>query len=199
MAESTMTSEFRAKLVFRLRETFQKVFMERLRRGYWSAQGMEVGSGTRLARIYATWPHQARLGANCKIEHGVYFHFDGLYKPGPSIVVGDDCFIGSNCEFNITTRLEIGSDCLIASGTVMVDHNHGMELEDLIRVQKGTSSPITIGKNVWIGAKCIILQGVNIGDGAIIGAGTVITKSVPEHTIVAGVPARVLRTRASAH
>jgi acetyltransferase-like isoleucine patch superfamily enzyme len=81
----------------------------------------------------------------------------------------------------------------------MVDHNHGMELEELIRVQKGTSSPITIGKNVWIGAKCIILQGVNIGDGAIIGAGTVITKSVPEHTIVAGVPARVLRTRASAH
>jgi acetyltransferase-like isoleucine patch superfamily enzyme len=192
-----MISEFKAKLVFRLQETFQKVFKERLRRWYWSAQGMRVGSGTRLARIYATWPHQTLLGANCKIEHGVYFHFDGLYKPGPSIVVGDDCFIGSNCEFNITTCLEIGSDCLIASGTVIVDHNHGLEPEELIRLQKGTSSPITIGKNVWIGANCIILQGVNIGDGAVIGAGTVLTKSVAEHTIVVGVPARVLRTRPS--
>jgi len=194
--KASVTSEFKAKLIFRLRETFHQLLMERFRRWYWCAQGMQVGPGGRLARIYVTWPHQSKIGANCKIEHGVYFHFDGIYGPGPSIVIGDNCFIGSNCEFNITSRLEIGSDCLIASGTVIVDHNHGMEPKKLIRTQKGVSNPVVIGRNVWIGANCVILQGVHIGEGAIIGAGSVLTKHVPSLALEAGVPAKVLKTRA---
>lgn len=58
-------------------------------------------------------------------------------------------------------------------------------------------SPVTIGHDVWIGARAIILDGVNIGHGAVIGAGAVVTKDVPPYTIVAGVPAREVRTRFS--
>jgi acetyltransferase-like isoleucine patch superfamily enzyme len=190
-----MSSIFWAKASFRLRETLSKVTIERVRIIYWLTLGMHIGRAVRLARIYVTWPHQVSLGANCRIEQNVYFHFDGIYQPGPNIILGSNCFVGSHCEFNIASRLEIGTDSLIASGTVIVDHNHGIHLGSLVRSQPAENKPITIGSDVWIGANCVILAGVTIGDGAIIGAGAVVTKNVEPFTIVGGVPAKCIGLR----
>jgi acetyltransferase-like isoleucine patch superfamily enzyme len=183
------------KSTFRLRERCETLMAGKFRLLYWTAQGMKVGRGTALPKLMVTWPHQVSIGKRCRIEHGVYFHYDGICLPGPSIVIGHDCFIGSGCEFNIDSRLTIGNHCLVASGTRFIDHNHGTDIDMLIAKQKCTSVPIVVGQDVWIGANCVVLAGVEIGEGAIVAAGAVVTKSVAPNAIVGGVPARLIRYR----
>ena len=183
------------KSTFRLRERCQTLIAGSLRHLYWTAQGMKVGNDTVLPRIVVTWPHQVSIGKQCRIEHGVYFHYDGICRSGPSIVIGDDCFIGAGCEFNIDSRLTIGNHCLVASGSRFIDHDHGTDTAVLMAKQKCISGPIVVGENVWIGANCVVLAGVKIGDGAIVAAGAVVTRSVASHAIVGGVPARLIKYR----
>ena len=63
--------------------------------------GMKIGKNTVLSHCHLTWPHQVQLGNKCLIEHGVYFHYDGIYSEGPSIVIGNNVFVGNHTEFNI--------------------------------------------------------------------------------------------------
>ncbi len=183
------------KAAFRLRHHFDP--RTPLRRLYWSMMGARFGASTHLSRISITWPHQVRVGAHCNIEDGVAFKYDGFWKPGPSIILGDRVFVGRHCEFNITERLEIGDDCLIAAGVRMVDHDHGIELDRPMNVQACPSAPISVGADAWIGANAVILKGVTVGRGAIIGAGAVVTRSIPDFEIWAGVPARRIGSRLS--
>lgn len=192
---SEAISKLRAKLIFRLRDRCESLLVRPFRRLHWTAMGMRIGRGTSFTSLHVTWPHQVNIGENCRLEHDIYFHFDGIYSPGPSIRIDNDCFIGSACEFNISRQIVIGNDCLIASGCRFVDHNHGTEVGTLMRVQKGNAAPIEIGDDVWIGADAIILAGVTIGAGAIIAAGAVVTRSVPPNAIMAGVPATMRKFR----
>ena len=82
----------------------------------WRLLGMRVGAGTLLPRIHVTWPHQVSLGADCTVEQGAYFKYDGIWASGPRLVIGDHVFIGAGCEFNFKRGITIGSHCLIASG-----------------------------------------------------------------------------------
>jgi acetyltransferase-like isoleucine patch superfamily enzyme len=141
------------------------------------------------------WPHQVWLGDNCRLEPGIYFKFDWYWKTGPSIIVGDRVFIGRAVEFNIQGRIEIGNDCLIASGCIFVDHDHGMDLRQPMRSQPQESHPILIRPNVWIGANAVILKGVEISEGAVIGAGSIVTKSIPPNEIWCGNPAKKMGLR----
>ena len=185
------------KAFFRIRERAGNLILRPVRRAYWSLQGMQIGKGTTFSSIHVTWPHQVRIGKNCRIEHDVYFHFDGIYSPGPTIVIGDDCFIGSGCEFNVTTGIEIGNKVLIASGCRFVDHNHGIAPGLPMGDQPGTAARISVENETWIGANAVILEGVSIGSGAVVAAGAVVTRPVPANAIVGGVPAKVLRYRGS--
>ncbi len=110
-------------------------------------------------------------------------------------MIGDRVFVGRGCEFNICKHLTIGDDSLIASDVKIIDHDHGKSLDSLISRQPAIESPIRIGRDVWIGVNSVILKGVSIGDGAIIGAGSVVTRSVPAGEIWCGVPARKTRDR----
>ena len=156
---------------------------------------MQLGARTEVGRLLVSWPHQVRIGSDCRLRETVSFQFDGICKPGPNIVIGDHCFIGAGCEFNISAGIVLGNDCLIGAGTRFIDHNHAIALERPMRVQACTESAIRIGSDVWLGANCAVLAGVSIGDGAVVGAGAVVTKSVAPFAIVAGVPARVVGSR----
>jgi len=186
------------KALFRIRERVGSLLVRPVRRAYWSLQGMRIGKGTTFSSLHVTWPHQVRIGRNCRIEHDVYFHFDGIYSPGPTIVIGDDCFIGSGCEFNITAGIEIGNKVLIASGCRFVDHNHGIAPGLPMGDQPGTAARISVENEAWIGANAVILEGVSIGTGAVVAAGTMVRQAVPANAIVGGVPAKVLSYRGSA-
>jgi acetyltransferase-like isoleucine patch superfamily enzyme len=150
-----------------------------------------------LPRVRVTWPHQVSLGAECVLEHDLYFKYDGIYAPGPSIVLRDRVFVGFGCEFNVRQRVEIGEDCLIASGCKFIDHDHGSSRLDvpMSRQADGPEAAITLGPDVWLGVNVVVLKGVTIGRGAIVAAGAVVTQSIPEYEIWGGVPARKLRQR----
>lgn len=174
---------------------YQAKLLSFFRKLRYKALGMRVGSGTLIPKLLVTWPHQVQIGAECRIEQLVYFKYDGIWKPGPSIVVGDRVFIGTGCEFNINHGITVGDDGLIASGCRFVDHDHGFEMGVPMNRQSSTGQSIVIGKDVWIGCNVVVLKGVNIGDGAIVAAGAVVTKTIPAMEIWGGVPAKKIGLR----
>lgn len=166
-----------------------------MRRIFWQMRGAQIGSGTRLPRAEFTWPHQLKIGKDCILQPDIFFNFQNYWTPGPSIVVGDRVFIGRGVEFNILARIEIGDDALIASGCVFVDHNHGVSAHCLMNEQANVVEPISVGRGAWLGANVVVLKGVKIADGAVVGAGSIVTKCIPEGEIWAGNPAHFIRRR----
>jgi acetyltransferase-like isoleucine patch superfamily enzyme len=169
--------------------------MRSARKLWFSLQGMKTGAGTQLPSILVNWPHQVKIGNDCRLEHHICFKYDGIWQPGPGIIIGNRNFIGNNCEFNIKKSIQIGDDNLIASGCRFIDHDHGIEPGKLMKDQACTEASIIIGNDVWIGANAIILKGVTIEDGAIIAAGAVVNRLVQANEIWAGVPAKKIGDR----
>ena len=180
---------------FVIRLRYWKRFLSFFRKAGLRMLGMEIGRNTTLPAVKITWPHQVAIGSNCIMEDGIYFKFDGIRKPGPSIRIGDNVFIGTGCEFNIRRLITIGNDSLIASGCRFIDHDHGVAAGELMRKQHGLEKEITIGRDVWLGCNVVVLKGVTIGDGAVIAAGAVLTKSVLPNEIWGGVPAKKIGER----
>ena len=98
------------------------------------------------------------------------------------------------CKFQDQGGIFIGDGALIGHGVVLATLNHAMAPEN-----RGTMipAPIRIGRRVWIGASATVLPGVNIGENAVVAAGSVVTRDVPANAVVAGVPAKVVKTLAS--
>ena len=109
---------------------------------------------------------------------------------GKNLTLGKDIFINLGCRFQDTGGITIGDGSLIGHGSTLTTLNHGV---DPNRRADMVPSPVTIGRRVWLGAGVTVVPGVTIGDGAIVGAGSVVTKDVPADTIVAGVPAKLIR------
>lgn len=142
-----------------------------------------------------TWPHKLTIGKHTSIEHNVFFKYDGPYSEGKSIFIGNNVFIGANCEFNIKKKITVGNNTLIASGCKFIDHDHGKVKYELMRIQYGPEAEITIEEDVWIGVNAIVLKGVTIGKGAVIAAGAIVNKNVPNYQIWGGIPAKKIGER----
>lgn len=109
---------------------------------------------------------------------------------GAKIVIGENVGV-SGCTISAANAITIGSRVLIGSGALIMDNDaHSILSKERSKGAKGESKPIMIEDDVFIGARAIVLKGVRIGKGAVIGAGSVVTKNVQEFTIVAGNPAR---------
>ena len=120
----------------------------------------------------------------------------GLFPPfyadyGQNITVGNRVFINSGCCFQDQGGIEIGDNVLIGQQVVIATLNHDLMPEKRANM---LPAPVRIGNDVWIGAHATILSGVTIGNGAVVAAGAVVTKDVPENTVVAGVPAKVIKS-----
>jgi acetyltransferase-like isoleucine patch superfamily enzyme len=105
------------------------------------------------------------------------------------ISIGDNCVIGHRCRLDGRGRLIIGNNVNVSSDTILETGSH--EYSTFACIFK----PIVIEDNVWVGTRTTILQGVTIGEGAIVGAGSVVTRNVDPYTIVAGVPAKPIGKR----
>lgn len=164
-----------------------------LRKAWLRFRGAQIAASTYVPRILVTWPHQIRIGRHCVLQPDIFFNYDSYWMPGPSIRIGNNVFVGRGAEFNIVGGLDVGDEALIASGCVFVDHDHGTDPGVPMKEQANKVQPITLGRDVWLGANCVVLKGVNIGDRAIVGAGSVVTKSIPSEEIWAGSPARKIK------
>jgi acetyltransferase-like isoleucine patch superfamily enzyme len=109
---------------------------------------------------------------------------------GKNLHLGKDVFINLGCRFQDTGGITIGDGTLIGHGSTLTTLNHAI---DPARRADMRPAPVVIGRHVWLGAGVTVVPGVTIGDGAVIGAGSVVTKDVAADTIVAGVPARLIR------
>lgn len=114
---------------------------------------------------------------------------------GEHIHIGNNVGIGEYAYLGGAGGLDIGDDCIIGQYFSCHPENHNYQNENLlIREQMVTRQGITIGKNCWIGSKVTILDGVTIGNNCVIAAGAVVTKSMPDNSVIGGVPARQLKT-----
>lgn len=136
-----------------------------------------------------------RTGYRCRIEA-----FGDRNSHSIKIDVGENCHIGDNVHIAAIEKVRIGDNCLLASHIFISDSSHGSyhgEAQDSPasrpEERKLVSSPVSIGNNVWIGENVSVLMGARIGDGCIVGAGSVVTKSFPDNCIIVGSPAKIIK------
>ena len=109
---------------------------------------------------------------------------------GKNITIGENVFINACCHFQDHGGVTLGDGCQIGHNVVFATLNHGLSPEDRASTYP---APIVLGKNVWVGSNATILQGVTIGDNAVVAAGAVVVKDVPANTVAGGVPARFIK------
>jgi acetyltransferase-like isoleucine patch superfamily enzyme len=131
------------------------------------------------------------LGRWSWLGHGTKIRcHEGVVSVGAKTVLGQDCTISAY------QHVSIGRECVIADRVMLIDFDHGtVEVDRPIRLQGIYKRDVRVGNNVWIGYGACILRGVTVGDNAVIGTNSVVTKDVPANAVVGGVPARVLRMR----
>jgi acetyltransferase-like isoleucine patch superfamily enzyme len=153
-------------------------------------------------RAFCRWPvhgnvlealEQGRMevGEGTLFEPGVW-----ITAPGDArLRIGEGCFLNLGVMVAVHSLVEIGDHCMFANGCFVTDGNHRFDDPDTPVTWQGftTKGPTRIGDNVWCGANVVVTSGVTIGRRCVIGANSVVTEDIPEHSIAAGAPAKVLR------
>jgi acetyltransferase-like isoleucine patch superfamily enzyme len=137
---------------------------------------------------------------DCALDRGITLLCSGESLGHPKIYINAHTYINRNTFLDAILSITIGKHCAIGPGCYITDHDHGQDLSLPPLQQPMIAKPTQIGDRVWIGANVTVLKGVTIGNDAVIGAGSVVTKNVPAGTIVAGVPAKPIKhCRTSIH
>jgi acetyltransferase-like isoleucine patch superfamily enzyme len=165
------------------------IFFLRLR-GYKVDYSVQLGGET---LFFQTDKWSIRIDKNTQVGHGVRLKagFNGKIKIGSNVLIDDYSFISAQ------ESIDIGDDTMIAAGAYIVDFNHKYPLskyrKDAGKKEGYERKKIKIGVGVWIGAHVMVLPGIKIGDGSVIGAGSVVTKDIPAFSVAVGNPARVIK------
>jgi acetyltransferase-like isoleucine patch superfamily enzyme len=171
-----------ARLIFRLMR--RKLLAPRLKLDGLAFIGprvvLQIGKQARIELGRWSW-----LGHGTKIRC-----HEGVVSIGAKTVMGQECTISAY------QHVSIGRECVIADRVMLIDFDHGVvEVDRPVRLQGIYKRDVRVGNNVWIGYGACILRGVTVGDNAIVGTSSVVTRDVPANAVVAGVPARVIRMR----
>ncbi|MBQ3016477.1 MAG: acetyltransferase [Clostridia bacterium] len=150
-------------------------------------ESYKINIGQRKIRAFCGKCLLSKCGKNVNIEKNAEFAY--------SVELGDNSGLGINCR--ISGKTLIGNNVMMGPNVSIFTKNHAFDKTDIPMNRQGMSceKPVIIGDDVWIGANVIILPGITISNGAIIGAGAVVTKNVPEYAVVGGNPAKILKYR----
>lgn len=148
-----------------------------------------IGLPIRKLRRYVVTRLFKSTGQNVNINKGVYF------GNGSNITIGNNSSIEVACQ--IANDTTIGNDVMIAPEVIIFSVGHETSDTSIPMREQGNTQPrpVSIGNDVWIGQRAIILPGVTIGNGAIVAAGAIVTKNVDDFHVVGGNPAKVIKSR----
>lgn len=137
------------------------------------------------------WTHD---GGRCDLGEKTWLSENTLLEAaGGTLKFGYNNFVNSNCHFIAKGSITLGDNNLFGPNTIVVDHNHKYDPETLICKQGFDISPIVIGSDIWLGGNVTICAGVNICDHVVVGANSVVTKSITEPGVYAGIPVRKVK------
>lgn len=164
--------------------------------------GYQIKSGSNLilednVNLNALSESGIALGNNVTVAKNSVLQCTGVIaNKGVGIVIGNNSAIGADSYLGGQGGIQIGNDVIMGPGVKIFSENHNYRDSSLvIRKQGVTRSGVKINNNCWIGAGVIILDGVEIGSGCVIAAGSVVTKLIPPNSIVAGIPAKIIKNR----
>jgi len=162
------------------------------------ANYIKLGSGVYLdegAYLHAC-PHGIEIGDNTIVMHGAVLHvYNFRDMPHSGIKIGHDSLIGEYSVIRGQGGVEIGNRVYTSPFTQIIAVNHVFDDPNRPFVEQGiTAEGIVIEDDVWLGAGAVITDGVRVGRGAVVAAGAVVTRDVPPHTVVGGVPAKPIKT-----
>ena len=159
-------------------------------RAFWyRLLGVKIGGACWLRAIEIPRGHRdIHLAVGVALDQGVVLLISGDSRGSEKIVIGRSAYINRSTMIDASERIEIGAGTLIGPFCYITDHDHAIgSAHDLV------SKPTRIGERCWLGAHVTVLKGVTIGDDTVVGAGSVVTKSLPARVVAVGNPARVLR------
>ncbi len=171
-------------------------FASRCRSWWLRLRGARLEGRCRLGRIDV--PRRAAeivLADGVALDHGVALIVSGAVGSLPKIRIGARCYLNRSVIIDASERIEIGTDTMVGPGCYVTDHDHVTGADGRPASGSLAGAPVRIGERCWLGAHVVVLKGVRIGDGAVVGAGAVVTRDVPPGARVAGVPARPLAER----
>lgn len=137
--------------------------------------------------VHVSHPHpdvRVSLARNVRLYQGVGIYLDA---PGATVKIGDGTYVNRRTEITCKEQVAIGERCAISWDVLITDTDYHQ------LAGSKSIAPVTIGDHVWVGARAAILKGVTIGDGAVIAAGSLVTRDVPPGCLVSGSPATVAR------
>lgn len=151
-----------------------------------------------FAEVQGLAKHGVNFGSEVSIGRSTQIRPSSYYggEIGEGLWVGDRTSFGAGCFVGCSGKIRIGNDVMLGPGVRLFSENHVFsETEITIKAQGVDRSFLTIGDDVWIGSGATVTAGVTIGSGVIVAAGSVVTRDLPDNSIAAGVPAKVLRLR----
>ena len=175
----------------------------------WIANWRQMAEEERVSYCYAKLGPQPpvqlhgteyiHIGDGCTFESGLQLTAWNSGDTPPSIIIGNNCLFRKNAHITATNGITIGNHLLTGTNVFISDNFHGETItdRDLLETPPGerplhSKGTVSIGDNVWLGNNVCVLPGVTIGDGAIIGANSVVTHDIPAFSIAAGIPAKIL-------
>lgn len=141
---------------------------------------------------------RVRMGAGCSIGQHSLLHAHSQYAGIPldgRITLGDNVYIGGFAQLNAMHHLQIGDGSVLSEFVYISDSAHGLDPHGGLIMEQPLESkgPVTLGRNVFIGYGCVVLHGVSLGDHCVVGARSVVTRSFPAYSMLAGSPARLVK------
>jgi acetyltransferase-like isoleucine patch superfamily enzyme len=167
----------------------------RFRMLFYRSLGMKIGDRCRMESIRVRRPAQIEVGKLNSLTRGCWLWPEDGEHSGIRIRIGDANYFNRDVMIDSCNRVEIGSHNMFGPGVYITDSNHTLPPGVWVGAAPMERGKVCIGNGCWIGAKAVILKDVILGDRCVVGAGAVVTRSFAAGSVIAGVPARLIRTQ----
>ncbi len=177
-------------LAYRLKKLIQSIGSRR-RQFVYRLLGMKIAGRVWLERIeWPDRPYCISLGEGAMLDRDVTL----LATCDAALIkIGARVYINRHTILDVHQHLEVGDETMIGPGCYITDHDHTFSKDTAPGAAPLVAEPTCIGKRCWLGAHVTVLKGITIGDGTVVGAGSIVTKSLPPHVLAVGTPAQVIR------